>query len=220
MFATRSPTAWGLRALPRECAQVARSATAPLNIPTQAAGQVRTAFLGAATDLRLVVDAGVFDAIDAFRGAAAAEAELARGRVADRPFAHVRAQGHDRGRARQVRDRGGRGRRRDRLGRDGFQAARSRSLGRLGRGRGRSGRTRAGGAEAGRGARRLRRSGPARQAQTVHLADHGVAGDPAAQLFGDLARGLALEPELLQRAYAVVGPACGHATLSEFGFNI
>jgi hypothetical protein len=57
-------------------------------------------------------------------------------------------------------------------------------------------------------------------AQTVHLADHGVAGDPAAQLFGDLARGLALEPELLQRAYAVVGPACGHATLSEFGFNI
>ena len=81
----------------------ARRALARLNIPPQAAGQVGAAVLGAALDLGLVGDPGVFDAIDAFRGATAAEAELGRGRIADGPFAHVGAEGQHRGRARHVR---------------------------------------------------------------------------------------------------------------------
>ena len=50
-------------------------------------------------------------------------------------------------------------------------------------------------------------------------ADHGVAGHTA-QLLGDLAGRLTLQPQLLQRAYAIVGPACGHATLRRNGFNM
>ena len=49
-----------------------------------------------------------------------------------------------------------------------------------------------------------------RQAQTVDLADHGVAGD-AAQLLGDLAGRLAFGPHAFQCLDAFVGP--GHGLL-------
>jgi hypothetical protein len=41
----------------------------------------------------------------------------------------------------------------------------------------------------------------------VHLADDGVAGDPAAELLGDLARAEPVEPELLQNFDPFVRPA-------------
>ena len=48
-------------------------------------------------------------------------------------------------------------------------------------------------------------AGPSGQAQTVHLADHGIAGDPA-QSAGDLAGRKPLGPEIFQLFDAVVGP--------------
>src|SRR5690606_16591897 len=56
-----------------------------LDVAAQRPGQLRGSVLAALADLRLVGDAGVLDAVDAFRRAAAAEAELVRRRVADRP---------------------------------------------------------------------------------------------------------------------------------------
>src|SRR5688572_16488276 len=99
------------------------------DITAKAAGQLGGRVL---LHRRLIGDLGVFDAIDAFGGAATAEAELARRRVADRPFAHVGAERQDRGRAgllggtlyRSRGDRGGRARL-DRL-----DPARGRGLGR------------------------------------------------------------------------------------------
>src|SRR5690606_12935053 len=99
----------------------ASRAIADLDVPPQAAGQVgRGVLAGALADLGLVGDAGVLDAVDAFRGAAAAEAELAGRGVADRPFAHVGAQRQHGGGAGQF----GRGSRSGRLGRGGDGARR------------------------------------------------------------------------------------------------
>ncbi len=43
----------------------------------------------------------------------------------------------------------------------------------------------------------------------MRLADHGIARNPA-QIFGDLAGGLALEPELLQNADPFLCPSRRH----------
>src|SRR6201999_1990548 len=58
-----------------------------------------------------------------------------------------------------------------------------------------------------------RRAGAAGEAEPVHLADHGIAGD-AAQGAGDLAGRQALGPEILELFDAVVGPVqqLGHET--------
>src|SRR5262245_22662473 len=53
--------------------------------------------------------------------------------------------------------------------------------------------------------RRGGRLGAARQAQPVHLANNRIAGD-AAELGRDLARRLALRPQLLQKLHTVIGP--------------
>src|SRR5579871_1365545 len=50
--------------------------------------------------------------------------------------------------------------------------------------------------------------GAAREPKTMHLADHGIAGD-AAKLCGDLTRGQSVAPHLLQALDALIGP--GHA---------
>jgi hypothetical protein len=51
---------------------------------------------------------------------------------------------------------------------------------------------------------------PSRQPQAVGLADDGIAGHAAAQLLGDLAGGLALEPELLQNTDPFLSPSRRH----------
>ena len=56
-----------------------------------------------------------------------------------------------------------------------------------------------------RGRSAARRAGPARQAQPVDLADHGIAGDPA-QGAGDLAGRQAFGPKRLELLNPVVGP--------------
>ncbi len=53
---------------------------------------------------------------------------------------------------------------------------------------------------------RLRRCGPTRQAQAVHLTDHRIARY-AAQCLGDLAGRMTLRPKFLQGIYPLVCPA-------------
>ena len=62
---------------------------------------------------------------------------------------------------------------------------------------------------------RLHRRGARLQAEPVRLADHGVARD-AAELVGDVARGHALGPQLLQAVDPFVGPGQGHASLPRY----
>src|SRR5262245_1847177 len=54
---------------------------------------------------------------------------------------------------------------------------------------------------------RFHRCRPAGEAETVRLADHGVAGDTFAELLGDLACRLALEPQALQQFDAFLSPS-------------
>ena len=55
-----------------------------------------------------------------------------------------------------------------------------------------------------------------RQAEAVHLADDGIAGD-AAQFLGDLAGGLTFCPHLFERLDALIGP--GHRANSGFSLG-
>src|SRR5690606_1604430 len=118
--------------------------------------------------------------------------------IADRPLAHVSAEGQHGGRARSFIDITYRRRPRRAGGGD-------RRFGDAAR----RGRSRRGGARGARSradrAGRLRPPGPARQAPAADLADDGVAGHPA-QLFRDLAGRKAILPEFLKALDALVSP--------------
>ena len=73
---------------------------------------------------------------------------------------------------------------------------------------------------AGAGARPARGAGAAGQAQPVHLADHGIAGDPA-QGAGDLAGRKPFGPKRLELFDPVVRPVClchGHRSIDGRGW--
>ena len=181
----------GKRALKQRA--TASRAIAPLRCSGAGCGPVRSAperFLACAAGRRrgrVRRSRGLRD------GAAAAEGEAVRRRVADRPLAHVGAQGQHGGRARLFVDIADGRRARRACGAGSARRRGADGAGLTGRGGPRRLEDGAGG---------LRRRGAARQAQPVHLADHRVAGDPA-QLLGDLAGRKAVQPELLERVRRV-----------------
>src|SRR5262245_4113029 len=139
-------------------------------------------------------------------GLAPAEMELGLARIADRPAAHRFLQRHDAGafieRDNQLLER----RRR---------IVRLRLVMRLERGRAARAKQKRRTAACARHmrasrpwARRARARGPARQAKTMHLADHGIARNPA-QAGGNLARAQPLGPKFFQQFNPLVSPSHG-----------
>ncbi len=196
------------RAVPRLPARRLSGSADPLRLAAFALA------LAAAILRRLVGHARVMHAVrGANVGTSAAIAEVGRRGIAQRPAAHAFAQLHDghalRHRDDDVFDRTRRGRS-EGLGlqRKGGAAA---GHGRRGTWRGRPLRSRRGGAWT-RRARGRRALDAAGEAEPMHLADDGVAGDAVRELRRDLAGAQAIHPQFAKEFDSFIGP--GHESSS------